>query len=158
MKNLSTLVVLLLLSTIVSAVEIKNLEAWNDVDKIIVDWEVSYPQNIQYFEVQATNDGLRWETVAKVKSSGYNKYQSIIPVVGIPVIAVLFLGFFRRRQAVVAIIIAFILLACSKQIETTKAVTQAQYIRIKENYKSGQHNISQVVRVLPRSSFPKSQK
>lgn len=156
--KLLTLIILLVISLSSWAAEIKNLEAWNDVDKLTVDFEVEYPHNIEYFEVQGSNDGYRWETAAKVKATSQKKYQSVIPIVGIPVLAFLGLVTFRRNRAIIAFVIMIALVACTKEISTTKAITQAQAVRIREVYKNGLDNISQVVRVLPRSQFPKALK
>lgn len=90
-----------------------------------INWEVGTEKNVKLYRVEGSDNSMDWNTISEVKADGKEKYSySLVALISfIP-----FLFLFRNKKIIVAVSIALILFACTKQ--SIKPAKSYKYYRV----------------------------
>ncbi|GAB3424376.1 hypothetical protein GCM10027516_24680 [Niabella aquatica] len=141
------------------------IEASLQGNQLQVNWTTLHEANNDYFEVQASKNGIDFNTMATVKSqAGIASTSSLQYVVNVNMSNFLFLGMpalllgfagvgvagknRKKYRLMLALGIACILAACAKETANTKIYEDDIYVRIAQTDIDGTTSYSKIVKVI----------
>lgn len=150
-------------NTMVLPVSFDNVEAFKNSSNIFVKWTTLQEYNNDYFEIQASTDGVNFKTIQTIQSNNGNatipqQYEATIPLssvlAGAPLLLLSLIGFAKKRKSkaiiiagVCIVVVAFV--SCKKNIGDAIDANDRIMIRIKQVDKDGNFKYSKVVTAIP---------